>query len=202
MYIPDSYKETNKQVIIDYIKHNPFGILITNNSADFEATHIPFEIVQNEDGTVDLTGHFASKNPQSLIANNSECLVIFNGPHSYISSSWYSHANVPTWNYFAIHAKGIFLKMDEDNSRALIVKQLLKYEDKNRIDEKSEKLISTLINSITCFKIKVKHIEMCNKMSQNRNDKDYFNIINQLNNSTESNDIEVAKIMKNLREMG
>jgi transcriptional regulator len=201
MYIPEEFKETDKKHAFDYIKEHPFGILVSYEPDLLHGTHIPFEIEKKAEGKYIIKGHMASNNPHSDAQDGSTSLVIFNGPHAYISSSWYSHANVPTWNYLAIHVKGKYYKMNDENSKDLIIKQLLKYEDKSMINEQDEKMINALINSITCFYIEIDDIDMCKKMSQNRNNIDYSNIIRELKKTNNYSNLEVAGIMEKIRKV-
>lgn len=103
MYIPSFFKLENKDKIRDFINHNGFGIVINKGNERLLASHIPMLYTTNEKGEEVLTGHLSRANPQwKSFDLMSEVLVIFQGPHSYISSSWYDHTNVPTWNYIAV----------------------------------------------------------------------------------------------------
>ena len=104
MYIPDLYKNENPEEINTFLKENSFGILINQTNGKLWATHIPLELEINTQGKQILYGHLSKENPQwTSFADNDQILAVFPGPHSYISSSWYDHENVPTWNYIAVH---------------------------------------------------------------------------------------------------
>ncbi len=107
MYTPPYYKNENVENVLDFVEKNSFGILISQSNSKLLATHIPLEFDKNENGQTILVGHISKANPQwKNFINDSNVLAIFNGPHSYISSSWYDHENVPTWNYIAVHIYG------------------------------------------------------------------------------------------------
>ena len=107
MFIPNIYKNENIEEVKKFLNENSFGILISQVDGKITGTHIPMELDKNEDGEDVLFGHIAKSNPQAKnLKNKEEILAIFNGPHSYISPSWYQKKNVPTWNYVAVHVYG------------------------------------------------------------------------------------------------
>ena len=102
MYTPDIYKNENQEEIKQFLQENSFGILINQMDGKLCATHIPLELDVNKDGKEILQGHIAKENPQwKGFKEDDTVLAVFSGPHSYISSSWYDHENVPTWNYLS-----------------------------------------------------------------------------------------------------
>src|SRR5687768_17426177 len=106
MYIPSYYKQENKDILIQYMREYPFGILVSAENNKPWATHIPF-VVEEENNHIVLYTHISAANPQGKQLMNSKVLAIFREPHAYISPSLYnSKKNVPTWNYVAVHAYG------------------------------------------------------------------------------------------------
>src|SRR4051812_15778197 len=104
MYVPKQFKNNEPAQIKDFIRKNGFAILVSQCEGKIVATHLPLEL--NEDGEK-LSGHISRANPQwKNFDQGTEVLAIFNGPHAYISSSWYNHENVPTWNYIAVQVYG------------------------------------------------------------------------------------------------
>lgn len=117
MYTPDLYKNENPEEIRTFLKENSFGILINQTNGKLCATHIPIELELNAEGKEILQGHISKLNPQAEgFTANDEVLAVFTGPHSYISSSWYDHENVPTWNYIAVHVYGKIKIVDYETS--------------------------------------------------------------------------------------
>ena len=112
MYIPKVNRETRIPVMHELISAYPFGTLVTVGNSGLVASHIP--IVLEHDGSElgTLKAHIARANPQwSDLTTSTDALAIFSGPHHYISASWYpgakeDGAEVPTWNYVAVHAYG------------------------------------------------------------------------------------------------
>ncbi len=204
MFIPDIYKNENQEEINDFLEKNSFGILINQTDGKLWATHIPLVLDINKNGKQILFGHISKENPQwKSFADNDEILAIFSGPHSYISSSWYDHENVPTWNYIAVHVYGK-IKIIEgeaviESLKKLVDKYEQKYENPIRIEDLSKKTMRQT-NGIVAFEIEINEIQAQHKLSQNRDNKNKDNIILQLKKtqSPEANAIanEMLKCQK------
>lgn len=107
MYVPPLYKAQSTEEVKAFLQANPFGILVSVQRGKPVATHIPLMLVHNHEGKQVLWGHVSKANEQwNNLLDQEKVLAIFTGPHTYISSSWYSHENVPTWNYIAVHVYG------------------------------------------------------------------------------------------------
>jgi transcriptional regulator len=90
MYIPAHYKNENLDEVREFIKQNSFGILVNQVNDRPWASHIPLELDVDKHGQEVLLGHISRANFQlEDFRKEQEVLCIFNGPHSYISSSWY-----------------------------------------------------------------------------------------------------------------
>jgi transcriptional regulator len=199
MYIPDLFKNENQTEIKQFIHDNGFAILVNQTDGKLWATHIPLLLETNDLGKIILTGHLSIDNPQGeSFSTNSDVLAIFSGPHSYISSSWYDHENVPTWNYIAVHVYGKIKVLNLEETINSLKKLTDKYEvnSKNpvRVEDFSNK---TMMQSraIIGFEIEITNIEAKKKLSQNRDDKNYQNIISELEKTKKFNEISVAKEM-------
>lgn len=200
MYIPKYYKVTNWEEIKEFIQTNSFGALITTKKEKPIATHLPLQI-HKEGEDYYVTGHIAYGNPQWRTFDTSEdILVIFQGPHSYVSSSWYEHENVPTWNYQAVHVYGKARILSEEELKQDLTLLLQKYEThrKNPVlwENLSPQLLEKELKGIVGFKIKIQEIQAVDKLSQNRNEEDYQNIINRLYEEKDMNSQQVAKVME------
>jgi transcriptional regulator len=90
---------------LEFIQEFPFGMLISNDESGLQTTHIPFYLIEQSDKLY-LHTHLSAVNTQGNALDQKEILVVFHGPNAYISSSWYNHPNVSTWNYLAVHVKG------------------------------------------------------------------------------------------------
>jgi transcriptional regulator len=154
-----------------------------------------------EGDTYYITGHVAYGNPQWRTFETCEdVLVMFQGPHAYISSSWYKQENVPTWNYQAVHVYGTATILNEEELKQDLTKLLQKYEKhrKNPIlwDKLSPEVLEKQLKGIVGFKIKVQEIQAANKLSQNRNEDDYQNIVNKLYEEKDLNSQQMAQLME------
>jgi transcriptional regulator len=200
MYIPDINKNENQEEIVDFLQKNSFGILVNQTNGNLWATHIPLELDTNENGKQVLYGHIAKENPQwESFKDNDQILAIFTGPHSYISSSWYDHENVPTWNYIAVHIYGT-IKIIEGEAVIESLKKLVnKYEQNSknpvRVEDFSKKTMMQT-RGIVAFEIEITEIQAKRKLSQNRDEKNYLNIISELEKTNDNQAIAVANEMK------
>ena len=200
MYIPDLYKNENQAEITQFLLENSFGILVNRTNGKLWATHIPLELEQTKEGKSILFGHISKENPQwESFESDANVLAIFSGPHSYVSSSWYEKENVPTWNYIAVHVYGTVKIIEGDAVIASLKKLTDKYEAHSenpvRIEDLSEKTMRQA-SGIVAFEIEIESIEAIKKMSQNRNEKDYHNVISELEKTEKVNSKEVAAVMK------
>jgi len=198
MYQPKYYKNNNREEQLEFIRKNSFGMLINEVDNKPWVTHIPFSL--SEDGTK-LTSHISRGNVQwKHFSSEKEVMVVFTGPHAYVSSSWYNHENVPTWNYIAVHVYGN-IRIIEGNELKTSLKQLMDhYEADSAQPVSMEKMTPSYlekeIRGIVAFEITITQIEAAFKLSQNREKEDYENIIDELNKKEDSNAHEVAKEMK------
>ncbi|MEK4084901.1 FMN-binding negative transcriptional regulator [Psychrobacillus sp. FSL K6-1415] len=199
MYTPKYFKVTNVEEIWNFVQENSFGTLITTVQEKPIATHLPMQIIKEGDDYY-ITGHMAYGNPQWRTLEICEnILVMFQGPHAYISSSWYEKENVPTWNYQAVHVYGKASILSEEELKQDLTKLLQKYEKhrKNPVlwEGLSPQLLNKELKGIVGFKIKVQEIQAAYKLSQNRNEEDYHNIINKLYEEKDMNSHKMAEVM-------
>jgi len=204
MYTPDLYKNENQEEIRTFLKENSFGILINQTNGKLCATHIPMELGINAEGKEILEGHISKLNPQAEgFAANDQVLAVFSGPHSYISSSWYDHENVPTWNYIAVHVYGRIKIVDYDTSVDQLKKLVDKYEANSvnpvRVENLSDKTMREA-RGIFGLEIEIDEIQATKKLSQNRDDHNYKNIISELEKTENPQPIAVAKEMSKCRK--
>ena len=203
MYIPDLFKNENQTEVEQFLHENGFAILINQTNGKLWGTHTPLFLESTPNGKKILGGHISRQNPQAVnFKEGDEVLAIFNGPHTYISPSWYDHENVPTWNYIAIHVYGKLRLLDYEESVASLTKLVNKYEKNQenpiRVEELSEKTMLQA-RGILAFEIDITEIQATKKMSQNRDDKNYKNIIDHLEKSNKTDDHQVAEEMRKNR---
>ena len=201
MYIPKHFNVTDLDEVREFIKMNSFGTIVTTDQGKPIASHLPLELHQHEDEYF-ITGHMAYANPQwrTFKEDNENVLVMYQGPHAYISSSWYESENVPTWNYQSVHVYGTASIMSEQELQEDLILLLQKYEKHRQNPALWENLSSQnkkQIKGIVGFKIKIQEVQAAYKLSQNRNEKDYSNIIDKLDKEKDLNSKALAEVMKN-----
>ena len=140
-------------------------------------------------------------NSGGIFQNNQTILAIFIGPDAYISPSWYDHVNVPMWNYGAVHVYGK-LSIIEDRSELLelLKHQVDKYEKKEtgnyRLETLPQSFLETEILGVVGVSIKIDRMEANFTLSQNRDQKNYDNVIRKLQERNEEKSKEVAELMQ------
>jgi transcriptional regulator len=165
------------------------------------ATHLPF-IIKQQDDKIILSSHFAKANPQSIDINNMSTLVIFTEPHAYISPKNYEkEANVPTWNYLAVHAYGNCTLLDGEEKKSALLREMIAYYEhdyQQQWDSLSADYKSRMMNGIVAFEMVVDDLQAKKKLSQNRTEKERENIINHLSQTENSNEKDIADYMRSL----
>ncbi len=201
MYISKLYREEDRAKILEFLKQNEFATLVTYDGEKPTASHLLFEITE-EGESLFLNGHMSKANPLwRTFDKNPEVLVIFQGPHTYISPTWYSHVNVPTWNYQAVHLYGSPRVVSGEEYSAMLSRLIARHEGGTsyRMDSLPQDFVETQMNGTVGFQVEVTRIEANYKLSQNRNDEDYSNIIERLNRREDEMSHAVAEAMKQQR---
>jgi transcriptional regulator len=151
-----------------------FGIVVSNGADGIIATHIPMMLEPGEGKFGTLYGHMARANPHGQVFGDGEVLVIFNGPHGYVSPTWYSDRtlNVPTWNYVAVHAYGTPKALPTADSALHLSRLVAKYEGARvngwSMGELKDNLREMLPQQVMPFRIEIARIEGKAKLSQNK----------------------------------
>jgi transcriptional regulator len=197
MYIPPHYRNSNHNDLLAFMKAHPFALLTSNGAKIPLATHLPF-IVKEAGEKLILSSHFSAGNPHAhSLTNGADALVIFSGPHAYISPSLYEKKeNVPTWNYIAVHASGTFRRDDSEESKEEVLKQMIGLFEPSYLeqyDSLNRDYISKMIKGIVAFDIEVLNLEGKFKLSQNKT----MNERKRIEESLSGN--ELAEWMKHTR---
>ncbi|WP_144462770.1 FMN-binding negative transcriptional regulator [Siminovitchia fortis] len=198
MYVPKHFKIDDEEVIYDFIEKYGFATLFSQHEGEPYATHLPLTLNKGENA---LYGHFARPNKQWKDIENQQVLVVFQGPHCYISPSWYETMKaVPTWNYVSIHVYG---NMEIVEDKQVIFDSLNdmvnKYESQdspyhlNKIDPD---FLDKMNKGIVAFKIKITKIEAKAKLSQNHPVERQDLIIKHLEKASNQDNLQVAALMK------
>lgn len=197
MYIPKQYQLTDEQRIRQIINEYSFATVVSLHQGVPTATHLPLYL--SEDGKF-IYGHFARANTQWKDIIDQQVLAVFNGPHSYISSSWYeTKDSVPTWNYVAVHVKGFIELMEDEEEIRLSLHHLIdKYEVPNSsyvVNAVDPKYMNGLLKGIVPFKIRISSVEATAKLSQGHSKERQKLVIDELLKRNDSFDKEIAKLM-------
>ena len=200
MYIPEFNRQEDRAATLAFMKANPFAILVSNVEGIPFATHLPLLIDEIGDRVV-VQGHMAKANAHwKSMKEGEESLVIFHGPHAYISPGLYENReSVPTWNYAAVHLYGEpTLFTDEESLRATLHRMIDTFESSYMAQwsELSEQYQSRMMKHIVGFDIKVTRLEAKFKLSQNRTKGEQARVIQALNQSKDSNISGVAQLMQ------
>ena len=185
MYTPRRYEEKDKEKIHAFIRENSFGVLFTVKDGSPAGTHIPLLLEKDTDGQEMLMGHISKGNDQKYaLTDGAKVLVIFTGPHAYISPRWYTEMNVPTWNYIAVHVYGTVKIVEGDELHAALRRLVDHYEHPMpqpvTVEEIPGKTYNDDFRGIVGFKIIIDELQATYKLSQNRDEKSFRHVIEEL----------------------
>lgn len=185
MYVPKKWQMSCNEKITNFINEYGFATLINNN---LEASHLPLLLKADEGEMGVLYGHFSRANSQWKDVDGTQVLAVFNGPHSYISPSWYaSKPAVPTWNYASVHVKGELSLLDNQQTDELVMEMVKQYEP--TMDTESMipgQFKQKMLNGIVGFKMVISQLQGKEKLGQHRNEEDQQGVVSGLENSTHS----------------
>jgi transcriptional regulator len=191
MYIPRRYEEKDREKVFSFIKENSFAILVSVSDGVPVATHIPLLLEKNSAGEDILMGHISKGNAQKYtLTDGARVLAIFPGPHSYVSPRWYTEMKVPTWNYISVHMYGTVKIVEGEELKAALSRLMHNYEHLMprpvKLEDIPEKTFSDDFRGIIGFEISVDEIQAAYKLSQNRDEQSYQQVIGQLEQGNES----------------
>jgi transcriptional regulator len=188
MYNLPHFKEPDEAVVIEFVKRHPFAMLVGVDAENRPvATQVPVFIDERE-GKLFLTGHIQRKTDHHLaFEQNSNVLAVFTGAHTYVSASWYENKEVAsTWNYMSVHAKGTLRFLNDDELLEVLIRTTAHFENNLHSPALVEKMPADYVKgnmkAIVAFEVAVKELNHIFKLSQNRDEKSYDNIIDQLKN--------------------
>ena len=187
MYHHPLYKEQDETVINEFIAQNPFALLTGCDSENRPvATQVPIFIEERNNKKV-LRGHIMKNTDHyNALLQNQNVLTVFNGKHSYISATWYSNPHAAsTWNYMSVHIKGIIKFLDYSDLEDILRKTTLHFENQNQesttvYDNIPLAYKERLMHAIAAFEIEITDIDTIFKLSQDKDEESYTNIISKL----------------------
>src|SRR5215510_3472385 len=202
MYIPTLYREEDLAALHTLMRDYSFATLVTQHDGAPFATHLPF-ILEAEAGPYGtLLGHMARANPQWRDFDESrEVLAIFQGPHTYVSPSWYEvELSVPTWNYAVVHAYGTpRLITDYEECHALLDTLVRTHEAQFARPwpfQLPEDYVRKMMQGIVAFAIHITRLEGKFKLSQNRSLTDQQHVAVTLQQSADPVSQDVGTLMQ------
>lgn len=208
MYSFSYFKEKHKQTILDFIEENPFAFLTGSYVSGVQvATQIPI-IAEEKNGELFLQGHIMrNTDHHRAFVENPNALVVFTGANTYVSASWYSNPQIgSTWNYMSVHIHGKINFMSPDELIQLMRKFTLKFEEDNTqsltiYDNLPDSFLNKMMPAIVGFEIKAEKVDNVFKLSQNRDEKSYLNIIKKLEEKDGDSALIASEMKKRKTEL-
>jgi transcriptional regulator len=199
LYIPKHFSVTDEDAIRAFIRSNAFGLVISVDEGEPLASHLPFVFDPDDRGV--LLAHFAKGNKQYEHLDGNRVLLVFQGPHAYISPIWYEQQpSVPTWNYTAVHVRGRVRVMHDDSTAAARVVDLLSKENDRygwKMDSLTASYTSAMLRGIVAIAVDIDRFDAKAKMSQNRSDGDRVGIVRHLRAQGDEHSTETARLVEN-----
>ena len=198
MYSPPYNQLENRAELLAFMRANSFAVLVTGTGGTLHASHLPVMVREERQFVLDM--HMAKNNPQWQEFFDDEVLVVFSGPHAYVSPRWYEDKErVPTWNYAAVHAYG---------APKVVADPKLKYESQRRLieamdpkwlpqfDALRQEYVDRMLDGIVNFQIAVTRLETRWKLSQNRSRREQELIAAQLEKSGDTMERALAALTR------
>jgi len=200
MYIPSHFVEADLPTLFDFIEQHLFGLLISQHDGLPVATHLPFLLDRTAGERGVLSAHVARQNPQWKGFADQQVLVIFHGPHAYVSPAWYEAEKVvPTWNYVAVHAYGRVKLIDDLDATIALVRELTDRFERSRPEpwtfDPAAPFVRKMATQIVAFRIEIERIEGKWKLNQNHPEERRRRVIDRLREQGDENSEAIASVM-------
>jgi transcriptional regulator len=197
VYIPSHFRERDERVLAEFIDAHAFGTLVTIEGGVPFASHLPF-LHDREAGT--LHAHVARANPQwQHVGDDATVLVMFQGPHAYVSPTWYADPGVPTWNYTAVHVYGRARTVDDAAATGRYVARLAARFERGSAAPWVPSYDPKMLKGIVGIEIRITEIQGKLKLSQNRSPEDRARVAARLEASGTDNDAALARLVAGSR---
>jgi transcriptional regulator len=202
MYQPAHFVERDTERITALMRRYSFATVVSHDGSAPFATHIPVLLHADAGACGTLVTHMARANPQwKQFAEGREVLVIFHGPHAYISPNWYAQRpDVPTWNYAVVHAYGVPRLVEGEEAARAMLRELVDTFEASQVEPYGSSLtdahIDKLSPGIVVIEIPISRLEAKFKLNQNRTEADRAGVIAALGASNDQIEREVADLMK------
>ena len=199
MYSPSYNRLENRAELLEFMRANSFVLLVTGTGGTLHASHLP-ATVHDDAGKLRIDMHMARNNPQWKEFFDDEVLVVFSGPHAYVSPRWYEEQErVPTWNYAAVHAYGVPAMVKDREAKHGSQRHLISTLDPQwlpKFDTLRPEYVDRMLDGIVNFEIVVTRLETRWKLSQNRTRREQESIALNLENSSDSVERALAALTR------
>ena len=202
MYSLPYFKEQDPETVLRFIKENPFAFLCGCDAANKPvASQVPV-FIDEKDGKLFLSGHIMKNTDHhKAFLHNPNVLAVFSGAHTYVSASWYhDKVQASTWNYISAHAKGVLKFLDHEALLDVLKRTTNHFENNpysgSNFEDLPTEYVEKLSKAIVAFEVEVQQVDNVFKLSQNRDEKSYHNIIGKLD-SQDADGKKIADEMKN-----
>jgi transcriptional regulator len=196
VYIPSAFRESDTERLLAFLDQYPFATLITRGDSGLSVSHVP--LLVHSANPLRLRGHVAAANGQGRHFDGHDALAIFQGPHAYISPTWYPRRDrVPTWNYTVAHASGPIRALPEEETLAVVQASVARFEGAGgwALAELAPGQLEPLTRAIIAFEIEVRGLEGKFKLGQNLRGADREGAIAGLDRQPDEQSRAVARLM-------
>lgn len=196
MYVPDKWQMGSLAKMQQFIDSHGFGLIV---SSDLQSSNLPLLLAPNEGEFGTLYGHFARTNSHWKHIAEQQVLAVFNGPHAYISPTWYaSQPAVPTWNYATVQVKGRVELTNNEKTAEILTATIAKYEPNLTTDNViPDSYKDKLSKGIVGFKLVIMDIQGKEKLGQHRSAGDQQGVVDGLGQSRNTQATELLTYMHN-----
>jgi transcriptional regulator len=199
MYSPAYNRLEDRAELLEFMRANSFVLLVTGTGGTLHASHLPATVHEDAD-KLRIDMHMARNNPQWKEFFDEEVLVVFSGPHAYVSPRWYEEEErVPTWNYAAVHAYGVPAIIKDRSAKHASQRHLISLLDPQwlaKFDALRAEYVERMLDGIVNFEIPVTRLETRWKLSQNRTRREQELIAGQLEKSHDSVEHALAALTR------
>lgn len=207
MYIPEAFLLEDRETILELMHQYDFALLVTARGGAVQASHLPVLLDAEHGPQGTLFAHMARANPQwrDFAELESDAMVVFQGPHAYISPSWYGPGrHVPTWNYMAVHAYGRPQVIEDDAAVHDLLERMVARHETGRspswsMDSQDESYLSAMRRGIVAFELPIARLEAKAKLSQNKRESVQADVVAALDAEGDTTSRDVAEAMRSLK---
>lgn len=204
MYARPVERELDTNALVAFMRANPFATVVSARDSSAGATHVPV-LAHDRDGGLVLAAHMARANPQArALETGQEMLVIFQGPHAYISPAWYEERlSVPTWDYIAVHARGVVRVLSTMDALHHVAELVSAHDpaEFERMRTLPREWLEQMAGGVIAFEVGVSSLEGRFKLSQNRSVSEQAAVARELSSQPEPARTIGALIAANLARL-